>query len=193
MSLAWLIIAGMKIHFQNILEDGSVEEKAINLYLSAFPEYERPEYSLMKEKALEGKALLEAALDEENAFQGITFLVPYKDILYLYFLAVREEVRNHGTGSDILTALKETYKDKRIILNIESLRHLQNGEEELKRRRLHFYERNGFRDLGYCSVEWTIYFDMLGASGYVAPEEYMALMESLFGKELLKGNLSIAY
>lgn len=182
----------MKIKLQSILENPSFEERAIALYLSAFPEEERPDYHLMKEKANEGKIFLEGAIGEDGDFKGIAFCVPYKDIVYLYFLAVEPEARNHGMGSSILSAVKEAFKGRRIILNIESLHHLQNGEEELKRRRLHFYQRNGFVDFNYWSIEWDVYYDMLGCGGYVSPKEYLELMDNLFGHEMIAANFSIA-
>lgn len=81
--------------------------------------------------------------DEENNFVGFTFTSRKGNYVFLLYLAVLEEVRGCGYGSQILQILKNRYKGCIITVNIELLdKKSENYDQRLQR--LFFYEKNGF-------------------------------------------------
>lgn len=77
----------------------------------------------------------------------------YKTIAYLGYFAIAEEHRCKGFGSRALDLLKGYYKDKQIVIEIESLHeNCDNMENRIRRR--NFYFKNGM-----VSTDWYIYYD----------------------------------
>jgi ribosomal protein S18 acetylase RimI-like enzyme len=66
----------------------------------------------------------------------------FDSFVYVEHLAVASNLRGKGYGSRMLQALKETTGGRPIVLEVEL------PEDETARRRIAFYERNGFR-------QWT--------------------------------------
>ena len=77
-----------------------------NLYLTAFPKEERAPFFLMKSKALKGKGDMLIAKDNDK-FIGMAYMICYKNLAYLFYLAVDENSRGKGYGGKILSAIKE--------------------------------------------------------------------------------------
>ena len=83
----------------------------------------------------------------------------------LDYLGVLRGRRNGGLGSRLLALLEERYPE--IFCESEAPDAGAPGEEGLRRRRLAFYERNGFRRLGYDCAMFGVYYQAL----YRGPEE----------------------
>ena len=66
-------------------------------------------------------------------------------LAFLWFLAVDSERRGGGYGSKILDLLKAKFPDCQLVLDMEQVADTSAGNPEQRRRRLKFYERNGFR------------------------------------------------
>lgn len=65
-------------------------------------------------------------------------------LAFLWFLAVDSERRGSGYGSKILDLLKAKFPDCQLVLDMEQVADTSAGNPEQRRRRLKFYERNGF-------------------------------------------------
>ncbi len=77
----------------------------------------------------------------------------YKTIAYLGYFAIAKEHRCKGFGSRALNLLKDYYKDKQIVIEIESLHeNCDNMENRIRRR--NFYFKNGM-----ISTDWYIFYD----------------------------------
>ena len=175
-------IEAESLTFTNSLIDTRFESDLKNLYESSFPEDEKVPYDLLLAKAKEEKiSLLNVVKDDE--FVGLAFVVNHLDITFLFYLAVKEEERNQGIGSSILSYINNKYKDNRVIINIEALdEKASNYDERLKRKA--FYERNGFVDLAYQIREYGVTYEMFSIDGkMVTKEEYIDLMSNLFDRE----------
>lgn len=154
--------------------------KAKALYYSAFPSEERAPWWVLKRRAKQGRAELLAAVDA-GQFAGMAYVVTLNDMVYLFYLAVEEDRRGRGTGSEILTELKKKYSGKRLYLSREQLD--SNAENYPQREsRYRFYLSNGFTDMGCCIKESTVTYDVMGVGGSVTPEEYAQLMKSWSGR-----------
>lgn len=142
----------------SLKEDNSILKDVGDLYLSAFPENERPplEWLLKAFHASENNSIY--GYYESELFIGFSYVTTYKDIAYVCYLAVSESQRNKGWGTNILNNIKDLYKDYVILLCYEEVddKYLDN---ELRKRRKSFYERNGFKDNGLKTREGPVVYE----------------------------------
>ena len=118
-------------------------ENVKELYESSFPENERRPLNELTE-GFRGEGELLAALDE-GTFVGMVSLLSFEDITHILYFAVRDELRNHGYGSKILTLIRAHCPGQRIIVDVERP---EDGVPNKTQReeRIAFYRRNGFVD-----------------------------------------------
>lgn len=102
------------------------------------------------------------------------------DLLLLDYLGVSSNLRNKGLGSELLSLLKEYYKDRYIIVESELPVPGDNVKENLIReRRIAFYKRNGFQavyKMATCGMAWQAL--LLGALCPLDPSEITTLMHN---------------
>jgi len=121
--------------------------KARNSYINAFPEYERLLFWLLVYKSKKKNSDFYAIYDDSE-YIGLLYLTFYKDIVYIFYLAIDPLHQSKGYGSKILQYLRKIYQDKRLLLNIEEVdSSADNYEQRFKRKR--FYEKNGFRNTNF--------------------------------------------
>lgn len=150
------------------------------LFKSAFPAKERPPFFIMKAKANQGKGEMLVARDNDT-FIGFAYLVCYRDMAYLFFLAIDDSKRGMGYGSKILQKLKQKYNKKRLFLAREQLdKSSENYDERVKRH--NFYLKNGFTDLPYKLKEANVTYDVMSNATMITPNEYDALISRWTGK-----------
>lgn len=159
------------------------KNKVKELYFSAFPKYEQLPYWMMKLLSRKRSADFYSIYDKKD-FVGLAYVATYKDTAYLFFFAIDEKQRGKGYGSAFLSALKEKYKDYRILLAIEQLdQNAPNIDERIKRK--NFYTKNGFYDLNFTMTEQSVTYDMLGYNKdnkTVTEKEFFYLNKNFFGK-----------
>lgn len=112
------------------------------LYYRAFPDYEQEAWLRLMFKRLFWRADFIAFYDEQRLV-GFTYLVHHQEIHYLLYLAVNDQVRSRGYGSQILKQVSQMYVNDTLVLDIEQPNvNAANNHQRL--RRLHFYQKNGF-------------------------------------------------
>lgn len=157
------------------------------LYKYAFPANERVPFWLLKRLAKKENADFFGIYDKQN-FIGLVYIINYKDIVFIFYLAIDENLRGQGYGTKVLSAIKEKYDNHRIVLNIEEIdSKSSNNEQRLKRKK--FYQKNGFIDLNYKIREAGVMYETLCYSknnATVDKEEYMEMMRNYFGKVISK-------
>ena len=110
------------------------------LYHSAFPEKERREFSDL-EKLLSADQCFIYSIDIENTgYAGFCICWDLGGFAFIEHFAVNPELRGLGIGEKTLSLLK-TIHNKTILLETEP------PIDEITTRRVHFYQRNGFRML----------------------------------------------
>jgi ribosomal protein S18 acetylase RimI-like enzyme len=110
------------------------------LYNSAFPEKERREFSELENLLLVNNCLI-YSIDAENiGFSGFCICWDLGGFAFIEHFAVNPELRGLGIGEKTLSLLK-TRHNKTILLETEP------EVDEITARRVHFYQRNGFRML----------------------------------------------
>lgn len=116
-----------------------------SLFISAFPESERRPVEKQRFN-IENKDMFHCYLFIENNETPIGFITIWKftDFYYAEHLAVDPALRNGGYGSRVMQTLLRELK-KPLILEVET------PEDEMSKRRIGFYQRQGFEicDTGY--------------------------------------------
>ncbi len=155
------------------------------LYKEAFPPEERAPFFMIKNRYKRGKAnMLIARLSDKPI--GLAYLVEYGEIVYLFFFAVAAEERGKGYGGEILKAVIEKTRGKKLFLAREQIDgNTENNAQRISRRA--FYLRNGFCDAPFKIKEAGVVYDGMTFGGCdISPEEYRALVENWAGKFALK-------
>lgn len=150
------------------------------LYQSAFPATERvPFMDLLK---WPGSQLIGVYTDPEHkTLGGMVDLLEYKGVCQLRYLAISDSLRSHGLGSKILQWLKKTKTDSVIAIDVES-DEVPCDNLEQRKRRLSFYQHNGF-DESEDSYRWNgEVFKILVANGQMKKGTYVHLWQELFDK-----------
>lgn len=108
-----------------------------NLFASAFPPEERRSPEDQRQVTDHHPALETYALKLEEAFVGFITCWQGPDFVYVEHFATVPEVRGKGIGSEVLDRLSVLYAHP-LVLEVEL------PLEELAKRRIGFYRRNGF-------------------------------------------------
>ena len=170
----------------NYLDNQEIRKDIGPLFERAFPEDERPPADIFFSsfKKQNNKVLL--GFYKENAFIGFTSLIIYKDICYIFFLAVSENKRKQGFGSKILDYVKNNYHKYNILLCYEEVdEKYDNYEERVKREQ--FYLHNGFKINPLKTNEFGVIFQTANIGNRVITfEDYQGIFESGFGKWAIK-------
>lgn len=194
--------------YKPIISKDSTYHEIKQLYRSSFPTLEQLPWFLLSYRALTGYAQMIAFFDNTQAasngyvaeldakvldstkydattadFIGFAYLIPYKDIICIMFMAVPEHHQGKGYGSKFLSKVRELYPHHRLCLYMEELNpEAENYDERMIRSR--FYERNGYVSMHYTVHESNVVYDMLASGGDVKEPEYNELMKRFLGPYL---------
>ncbi len=125
----------MKIRFNRIITPTEFDSVG-NLYVTAFPPQERREINEIHQLISEGQIFIYQIITANNTVAGFCIFWIFKEFTFIEHLAVFPELRGMGTGEETLSFLREKFNI--IILETEL------PVDEISRRRIKFYERNGF-------------------------------------------------
>lgn len=169
--------------YKNSKQNNNILKEIHPLYESSFPDDEKVPYFILKQQAKKSISDIIGVYDE-NEFIGFVILVFDLDIVFIWYLAIREDKRNQGYGSQILQTIHDLYKNKRIILNVEEVIH----DEQLKRKQ--FYIKNGYQECGFKTIEYGVIYEMLFVHHKVSCDEYLNMMRKYSIPKLIDKNYS---
>lgn len=148
------------------------------LYNASFPDNERiPWFRLFSQ--LDESRVMQAWFDGDT-LTGLTYVFLFKDIAYLGYLAVEENLRERGYGTMILKQLQNDLNDYRIVIDIEVVEEDAENYEERKKRR-DFYLRNDFSPTGVGYYFFHVDYELLSSNGLVTADEYLELIRKHWG------------
>ena len=127
------------------------------LYKSAFPRKERKPFSMIMRMRKKGKCDVLHFSDGEG-FLGLTVTVRGEGIVLVDYFAVADGRRGEGRGSLMMRKLIERYTGWGIFLEIER----PLGDGGVTDRRLSFYLRAGYRELGVSVCLFGVDMILLG-------------------------------
>lgn len=148
-------------------------QKFRKIYINSFPRNERFPIFLLLFNVYRNNSELYVLLEDDNLC-GFIYLINYKNMTFILYLAVREEDRNKGYGSYILKWCLKEKKGKNIYLNIEEVNKKLN-DYLIRKKRLEFYLSNGVYLTDYLSSEPSSNFNILSTSKKIDVYEYREL------------------
>ncbi len=137
--------------------------KIRRLVLTTFPQNERPPFNLLllRTRLPDAEFL---AFYEKKELCGITVTIQNDDAVLLSFLAVCEEKRSQGIGSELLKYVKKRHSGKLIVADIEALDpHAADIADRVRRKR--FYIKNGFEELHAGFAYGGADYELMGIGG----------------------------
>jgi len=166
------------------LTDSQLRELYLGEMKKAFPPDELKPLKAMEGLRAQGKydalGLFEG---EELLGYAMLWLEPGIPFALLDYLGVIDGKRSRGLGSDLLKLLGEHYAHYRGIFGEAEAP--ENGAPEgepLRRRRLEFYHRNGFRYGGYdCALFGVHYQTLILGEQDVTPQELLRVHQDIYG------------
>lgn len=116
---------------------------------SSFPEDERRSEEEQK-KLLDKPEYTIYGITDQNILIGFLSVWDLSEFIYIEHFAISRNYRNGGRGRDFLNSLLSTVS-KKIVLEVEP------PETELTKRRIGFYQRNGFfyNDYNYMQLAYS--------------------------------------
>ena len=149
----------MKLNTEKITKESQYWHKIDSLATEAFP----PEEYLAPDKLVEMSKEDNFdfwALTDGGAFVGFMVVQTYKNLAYLFFLAIDSSCRAKGYGSRAIETLRALYPDKKQVVDFEMLDEAApNNIQRIKRRQ--FYLKNGYKETGlflsYLGVDYEVF------------------------------------
>lgn len=154
------------------------------LYYSAFPLDERVWLPLLYHKTKNSNYEFFAITDNGN-FVGLIYTIKTSKLVYIFFLAVQEEFRGKGYGTNVLQNIIQLNPDRTVILMIEDTSDKTASNYDERINRLNFYQNNGFKQLNISINELGVDFELLGTDTNVEQNDFFCLMRDYLGSKLL--------
>lgn len=116
-------------------------------------------------------------IEDDNKFIGFVVIQTYKNLSYLFFLAIAKEYRSKGYGGKTLKLIRETYPNKIQVVDFEMVDvNSINYNQRVKRRE--FYLKNGYQKTGfflsYLGVDYEVFCSCNGTFDEETFKELMA-------------------
>ena len=154
------------------------------LYREAFPVTERKPFSRILKKRKTGGTQMLAIEDDRGAFLGLAFTICYSDMVLIDYFAIHKNRRANGAGTEALRLLLEKYKDRRLVLEIETTK-TSKDPGDISHRRKSFYLRNGLKELPFDVNIYGVEMEMLGNGCRMTFAEYREIYEKEYGEFVL--------
>jgi len=131
------------MELKQITESSAEFAKVAEIYLEAFPEIERVSLPMLFAAKGGFESRTFALKDADDVVGLMSVVLPWDDVLYLFYFAIDKDKRGHDYGSKALQALKEYFPDRSVWFTVEEPdENAPNNEQRLKR--IRFYERADF-------------------------------------------------
>lgn len=88
------------------------------LYMRAFPKYEREPWTWLLIKSKYQRADFMAFYDQEQ-FVGFAYVIHSHGMHYILYLAVNDQIRSQGYGTRIINELRRLYPKDSLALDVE--------------------------------------------------------------------------
>jgi len=166
-----------------ILTDSQLRELYLGEMKKAFPPDELKPLKAMEGLRAQRKYDALGLFDEEHLLgYAMLWLEPGVPFALLDYLGIIDGERSRGLGSELLKLLREHYPHYRGIYGEAEAP--ENGEPEgepLRRRRLDFYHRNGFRYGGYdCALFGVHYQTLILGDDDVTAQELLRVHQEIY-------------
>lgn len=177
------------------MDEGSTEmklQKAVQnhtlyevkrLYEQSFPAEERKDFSLLLEKQKKGVLEILSVMGEEEEFLGLAITISWEDMTLLDYFAVCPDVRGKGIGSRAFALLKDRYRDRIFLLEVENPgKAAKNSLQRIRRKE--FYLRNGMIQIPFLVEIAGVEMEVLTEAPDLTFEKYRRIYEMGYQPEI---------
>jgi len=162
--------------------EGKLSKEVKALYLSAFPKEERKPFVFIEKLRREGKLIIHTAIKNDIVI-GFAIMLIDENYALIDYLAVNEDFRGSGIGSEILTELKKIYRNKCLFLERETvIKNCENPEQRNRRR--NFYLNNEFSDSGVYINVYTVDMTLMTYNNKITFQEYSDFLKKILGEKV---------
>ena len=162
------------------IENKIDKKNCYKLYKDSFPKFERKPFKFLLNNQKKNIYDLFVVEDDEKTFFGLAFLVKYNDLVLLDFLAIDKQFQGQTLGTQTLKKLQELYKDKKLIIEIESTTCGTAKNITQRIRRKSFYLKNNMCPQKYNIILNNCEMEILTFNGDVTFEEYFSIFLMLY-------------
>ncbi len=148
-----------------------------NLYQNAFPETERKPFEMILELEKQGKSDVFSIDNENNQFLGLAITLYDDNVIILDYFAINPEYRGKGIGGKAIDILKNKFKDKKFLLEIETT-DIISADIQNRIRRKNFYLRHGLKAMPYKVNLLGEIMEIMTFNCEVTFEEYHSVFEN---------------
>lgn len=150
-----------------------------DILTDSFPKNElRPKRNMQRTMSNEKYILL--SFCEENRIIGGTAIWQLSDFIFIEYLVVNKSFRNCGTGAEILKELKAFY-------NLPLVLEAEPPETDIAKRRISFYQRNGFflndypyEQPAYSERQAAVPLVIMTSEGFINPERFTDIKRTIY-------------
>ena len=166
------------IRFEKIDENTKNLEDIKQLYMDAFPFDERIPFYIMVSVGNDRGVEFLSIYDDDDTWLGFIHTLVGDKLSYIFYFAIDGSLRQSGYGSKIIREYKKMHP--KLSLAIEPIEEDSDNIKQRKKR-LAFYEKNGFETLDTRVVEMGVEFELMGAKGMEIKEnDYKSLVKKFF-------------
>lgn len=123
----------------------NVFSEAVSICLNSIPAAERQSVDTIKERVAKSKEkMFVGFLDGQVVLFGLVLPIKNSQFMVLDYLAVKEDVRGRGVGSEFINFLCKKNQNKTFVLEVEDP---TNSGSEIQQRRVEFYRKNGAKQM----------------------------------------------
>ena len=115
---------------------------------------------------------------DDGDLVGMSYSIRHRDHVFVLYVAVRSDMQSRGYGSAMVSHIRSVYRGLPLTLNVEPMGP-DYDDNDLRKRRFAFYQRNGFRDTGYRLVDGDVVYTILSTADEFVPEDYLMVLRSL--------------
>lgn len=150
------------------------------LYQKAFPASEKKPFAIIRKMHRKGVTDI-WRFTRDGKFAGIIITINGEDHILLDYLAVAENRRGTGVGTEILQRMRQHYQNKVVFLEIESVyEECDNKAERIRRK--HFYEKCGMQSMEVFVWLFGVKMELMGFGSRLSYEQYQAFYRDNYGK-----------
>lgn len=153
------------------------------IYDESFPLRERQNFNTLLRLRDEGKCRFLSSRDADGGLEAFIITLECGDLVLIDYFAVDGEKRSRGAGTKAIGEFLKAEKERntRVFLEIEEVPDNADADDE-RRRRLMFYERNGFTLTGTRANVAGCDFELMAFGCSVSENDYIRVLENAFGR-----------
>lgn len=167
----------MILNIENITENSKYWHEVNTLANEAFPPEEYIAPTVLVRMANGGNLVFSALIDKDT-FVGFMVTLQYKDMVYLFFLAIVSEYRSKGYGSRAIETLKEQYPGKVQVVDFEAPDDSADNAVQRKKRR-QFYLKNGYCETGLFITYFGVTYEVFCTDKHFDVTTFKELMKTV--------------